>query len=532
MFERLILCATHDKLIAGRWSLGRLRSYEVFINDAQGHAAFAQYLLRNSYIPIYVMVDAQEEDFHLETLPHASGTARKEMLQRKLNQVYRGVTFRAAQFLLRERDKRKDDRFLFVALTNSEFFQPWLESIIAQQAPLAGVYNLSMTSQFLLQKLKLSAGDILLSEQLSSGLRQSYLHQGKLRVSRQVKLPTEDPEQLPFLHLVETDKARLYLLSQRLIARDTALKVVVLTSSSAAERISRDIQQEQGLECQAINLATVARQIGLPPAHVQQLPELMHMHLMARGYRPANLAPVSMIKTHRLEFVRKSLVAAALVIASLGLLFSLLYLGQAIDDAQEIQQLVADTRVQEQRYQEAANNFPPTQMPGLALETAAKVRESIHAQEHTPRRMMQILSAVLEQMPSIELQRLRWVLSTDPEFKDEAQAMGATQASGISNNAELELGFVTGEIRGFSGNYRAALESVHRLAETLKTNPEVQDVSIVQQPVNVSSYSSLQGSTTDERTAQREKAVFKLKLVLKPRQEAEALPLATAEAQP
>lgn len=516
MFERLILCATHDKLIAGRWRLGRLRSYEVFINDAQGHAAFAQYLLQHSYTPLYLMVDAQEEDFHLETLPHAMGAARKEMLQRKLNQVYRGVTFRAAQFLLRERDKRKDDRFLFVALTNSDFLQAWLEEIIAQQAPLAGVYNLSMSSQFLLQKLKLGAADILLSEQLSSGLRQTYLHQGKLRVSRQVKLPTEDPEQLPFLHLVETDKARLYLLSQRLIARDTALKVVVLTSSSAAEGISRDIQQEQGLEGQAINLADVARQIGLPPAHVHQLPELMHMHLMARGHRPANLAPVSMIKTHRLEFVRKSLVVAALGIATLGLLLSLFYLSHAINDAQEIQQLVADTRVQEQRYQEAANNFPQTPMPGTALETAAKVRETIRAHEGTPRRMMEVLSSVLDQMPAIELQRLRWVLSTDPDFKDETQAAVGGQPQAVTNNTELELGFVTGEIRGFSGNYRAALDSVHHLAESLKANPAVQDVSIVQQPVNVSSYSSLEGSTTDERTAQREKAVFKLKLILKP----------------
>lgn len=520
MFERLILCATHDKLIAGRWLLGRLRNYEVFNNDAQGHAGFAQFLLRHSYIPIYLMVDAQEEDFHMETLPHALGKARKEMLQRKLNQVYRGVTFRAAQFLLRERDKRKDDRFLFVALTNSDFLQGWLEAITAQQAPLAGVYNLSMSSQFLLQKLKLGAADILLSEQLSSGLRQTYLHQGKLRVSRQVKLPTEDPSQLPFLHLVETDKARLYLLSQRLIARDTALKVVVLTSSSAADRISRDIQQEQGLDCQAINLADVARQIGLPPAHVHQLPELMHMHLMARGLRPANLAPVSMIKTHRLEFMRKSLVAAALGVASLGLLLSLFYLGRAVEDAQEIHQLVADTRLQEQRYQEAANNFPQTPMPGMALETAVKVRETIHQHENTPRRMMQVLSSVLEQMPAIELQRLRWVLSTDPEFKDEAQPGVARQSPAVASNAvgstELELGFVSGEIRGFNGNYRAALDSVHHLAESLKANAAVQEVSIVQQPVNVSSYSSLQGSTTDERTAQREKAVFKLKLVLKP----------------
>ncbi|MCB5190082.1 hypothetical protein LG198_05010 [Methylobacillus arboreus] len=517
MFDRLILCATNDKLIAGRWQFGRLRNYDVFINDAQGHAGFADFLLRYSFVPIYLMVDAQEEDFHVETLPHTIGRTRHEMLQRKLNHVYRGSTFRAAQFLTRERDKRRDDRFLFVALTNTDFLQPWLEAMVAQQAQLAGVYTLPMVSQRLLKKIKLNAGDILLSEQLSSGLRQSYLHQGRLRISRQVQIPAEAYDKLAYFHLVETDKARLYLLSQRLIARDTALKVVVLTPSDDAEHIARNIQQEQGLECQAINLAQVASHVGLPPDHVRLFPELLHMHMLARGNVPDNLAPEPITRHYKLEFLRKSLVGSALVIALLGLLLTVLYLVQAMGEAQKIEQLVVETRQQEQRYGEVANNFPATPINGMDLQTAAGIHEAIRQHETNPGKMMQVVSSVLNQLPGIQLERLRWVMSPNLALGDtESEGATAAPTQAASGGTLYQIGFVSGEIRGFAGDYRAALEIVQHFSEVLKADASVMEVVILQQPVNVSSYSSLQGSTTDERTAQREKAVFKLKLVLKP----------------
>lgn len=517
MFERLILCATHDRLIAGRWRFGRLRGIEIFANQPQGHLEFTEFLAHHHYIPTYLMVDALEEDFHLEVLPHTSGRSRKELLQRKLNQVYRGNTFKAAQFLSRERDKRRDDRFLFVALSNTESLQPWLDALIGQQVPLAGVYSLPMVSQLLLHKLKFKANDILLSEQLSSGLRQSYLNQGRLRVSRLVQIPPEAYRQISYFHLVETDKARLYLLSQRLIARDTSLRVVVLTPAEDAEQISRNIQQEQGLQCEHIDLARLAKSSGLSLEQVRQLPELVHMQLLARGHRPDNLAPEPLVKTYRMEFLRKGLVLSALIVAILGLLLTLLYLAQSVEDVKQLNELAVETRQQEQRYNEIANNFPATPIQGMDLHVAASVHDAILKQAASPARLMQVLGTVMDQMGNIQLNRLRWVVSQDLGIKDEANA-GAAQPeqSASAGGTAYQIGFMTGEIRGFNGDYRAALETVHRFAEALKADGAVQEATVMQQPVNVSSYSSLQGSTTDERTARNEKAVFKLKLVLKP----------------
>jgi hypothetical protein len=141
-----------------------------------------------------------------------------------------------------------------------------------------------------------------------------------------------------------------------------------------------------------------------------------------------------------------------------------------------------------------------------------------------PARAMQILGDAVAASPEIEINRLNWVLSNDQDPKDADN----TALGGINTEKKLaavtfvpdksflyEVAFLSGEIRRFTGNYRAALESVNRLVERLRANEQVAQVTVLQTPVNVSSYSNLQGSTTDERTAQSTPALFKLRVILK-----------------
>src|ERR1051325_5852099 len=191
MFTKIVLCASNSKLTAGLWRLGKLQSYQVFQNDEQGLRGFRLFLQKNKEISIHLLADAVEEDFRLETFPHTSGNARRELVERKLSQMYRGSVYRAAHYINRQTDKRKDDRFLFVSLNNPQFMQGWLDCIEQRQALLAGVYLLPMISQSIVRRMKLMSPHILLTERLSSGLRQTYLHNGRLRMSRLVPIPAD-----------------------------------------------------------------------------------------------------------------------------------------------------------------------------------------------------------------------------------------------------------------------------------------------------------------------------------------------------
>ena len=523
--KKLICCATNQSLIAGLWHGTKLQTYAVFNNIDEDHTAFSQFLSQYVDINIYLIVDAVEEDYKVESLPHTTGSGRREIIERKLNQFNRNSVYRAAHFINRATDKRKDDNFLFVSLNNDDFLHGWIDAIQANHAPLVGVYMLPMISQVAVRQMKLMAQHILLCERLSSGLRQTYLHNGRLRMSRLVPMQDVKPNQLAYFYLVEIDKTRLYLSSQRLIANETALQLVLPGIDGSIKDIAKNISQEQGLECKIVDMLAYAKNSNIEIDLVKKHPEFLHMQMLANGNVPDNLAPATFSKVHGLNNLCRKINIATACIATIGVLLATFYAWQGKHQKEALQHIVAQTQQQQQQYEAVAKNFPSTPIPGTELKVAADIAQIIKSNNQTPRQLMQVLSSALEASPEIALSRVRWTLSNSKEVKDE-EGNTATNANDTSvqpaaTNTDptklMQIGFINAEIRGFTGDYRAALNSVNMFVTRLRANPAVDLVVILQEPVNVSSLANLQGSTTDENaTTERPPAIFKLKIILKP----------------
>jgi len=521
--KKLILCANNNSLTAGLWHGTKLQNYAVFSNRDQDYTAFSEYLVQQPNTNIYLIVDAVEEDYRLESLPHTSGRARVEIIERKLNQFNRSSIFRAAHFINRSPDKRKDDNFLFVALSNADSLQGWLDAIQANQSPLVGVYLLPMMSQVIVRQMKLMAPHILLCEQLPSGFRQTYLHNGRLRMSRLVPMVDVKPNQLAYFYLVEIEKTRLYLMSQRLINSETPLQMVLPALDNSHHEIAKSISQDQGLECKTVDILAYAKNVRMDSTLVKANPELLHMQLLANGNVPDNLAPAAYSKIHNLNNTRRIVQIATAFIVAIGVLLAGFYLWQGKKQKDQLQSIAAQTAEQQHLYSEVSQDFPAAPIPSNELKVAAELVQVIRKNGQTPAQLMQILSGACETSPEITLNRIRWVRSATDDIKDEASSDSAvanqSQTSVVNANVDptnlLQIGFVNADIKGFSGDYRAALNTVSQFVNKLRQNPAVDQVVILQEPVNVSSLANLQGSTTDENTAERPPAAFKLKIVLK-----------------
>lgn len=521
---KLVLCATAKNLLAGVWHASAFKGSQAFESNEAGYAAFAEFLSQYANAPVYLITDAVEEDYRLENIPHTSGSAKRELIERKLNQFYRSLSYRTAHFIGREQDKRRDDKYLFAALNNAEFMQGWIAVLQSVEAQLVGVYLLPMISQVMVRQLKLMAPHILLCEKLSSGLRQTYLHNGRLRMSRLMPNVPDAAGQLGYFYLVETEKTRLYLISQRLIARETPLNLVLVSTDGSTNLISQAISQEQNLESTDINLSQFVKHLKLPIHLVQQTPELLHMQLLANGNLVDNLAPAVLTQRYQFGKLKQAIKLTTLFIGLLGVALALWEFAQGLVVQSDLEQAQIETMIQQKKYDEEASNFPETVISAADLQLAVELDKKIASYPKSPRRMMQVVSAALENRPEIELNRLHWSLTNDANVKDEdkliilpgAASQQAANASAITiDSASLsELGFITAEIAGFSGDYRAALNSVNLLVANLRADKRVAAVEVLQQPVNVSSFANLQGNTTDELTARKEPAMFKLKLLL------------------
>lgn len=540
--NKIVLCATADNLLAGVWYTGKLQGCQRFVNDESGLAAFAEFLQQYQSTPVYLIVDAVEEDYRLESLPHTSGAAKRELIARKLNQFYRGMYYRTAHFISRDKDKRKDDNYLFAALNNDEFIEGWIAVIQQVDAQLVGVYLLPMLSKLLIKQFKLTAPNILLCEQLSSGLRQTYFDNGRLSMSRLVPNMPDDSSKLAYFYLVETEKTRLYLMSKRFISLETRMNLVLVSADGSTQHISQAISQEQGLDCLDINTSEMAKSLGLPLDLVLQKPELLHMQLLANGNLVDNLAPEKLTKNFKFRQLRQAIKIGTVAVGVLGVFASAWVLVQGLSNQTAYQQAVQDTMVQEYRYQEVAKSYPVTPISATDLQIAVELDRKVSTYPKSPRRMMQVLSAALEQsnqgltqgaiqesLENIQLDRLRWLLSNDGNVKDNDKSIPVTTSSTTNNamanvnlalpadaTALYEVGFVTAEIAGFGGDYRAALNMVNRYVANIKADARVSNVEVLQEPVNVSSFADLQGSTADEQSTQKPPAYFKLKVILKP----------------
>jgi hypothetical protein len=255
------------------------------------------------------------------------------------------------------------------------------------------------------------------------------------------------------------------------------------------------------------------------------MPELLHMHLLASGHTVDNLAPGKLTKQYQFGKIQQGIKIASVVLSFIGLSIAAIIFKQAFDYKTDFNQATQDTQIQQHRYDEVAKNFPVTSISADDLKTAVDLDKSIAGYPKSPRRIMQVVSAALEKSPDVQLNRLRWLLTNDINIKDDDKSIAINVPAATSQQPSPsiatdpsklnELGFVTAEIAGFKGDYRGALNSVNRFVATLRADNKVAAVEVLQEPVNVSSFVDLQGSTTDEQSTQNEPALFKLKVILK-----------------
>ncbi len=535
--NKIILCATAKSLVAGVWHASLLQHSQVFLHDETGLENFANWLANYPEIPIYLIANAVEEDYRLESLPHSTGREKTELIERKLNQYYRGLIFRTAHFIQREKDKRKDDKFLFVALNNDEFLQSWVNIIQQADAPLVGVYLLPMLSQLLCKQSnatqKLSEPHILLCEKLSSGLRQTYLHNGRLRMSRLIPNVPEDPNQLGYFYLVETQKTRLYLMSKRFISRDVTLSLKLTSLNDDMQAIKQSFSQEPGIDCETLHLRAITKQINIHANSIEKIPELLHMQLLANGHPIDNLAPSTLTKSFQLNIVREWIKKMVMAVSIAGLAMCAYFLLNGLEQQSQFESAKQATQMIEQRHQAILNQSPKTQLTAQALKAAVTLHQKIQQLPKSPHRLMRVMSNVMEKNPEIHLERLRWVQTNDFNVSDETDPNnaithgspnGSTMPNPPTNNIVqkvnttqlFEIGFVNAQIMHFNGNYREAMQQVQQFAEALKLAPEVSQVEILQMPINMSSYTDLRGSTANAQQNEFSSAHFKIKIQLNP----------------
>lgn len=508
----IVLYVTRPFLMASLWDRKIYQSHQVYQNEETGYTSFRQWLAGHQKAIVYLVVDTVEEEFQLTLLPHITGAARREMVLRKLTEFHRNCDYKTAYFLNRQTTLRQDDAYILYALSNSGFLQHWMDVLQSENALLARVTSMPMVSRRMVKQSKQVASHLLLCERLSVGLRLSYLQHGRLRISRLVPLPSKESALLTDDYLVEIEKMRLYLLSQKVMASETTLAISLSAFDRASDAIVKMLEQ-RAFQCSIHKRQDQIRSAGLSQSLVQKYPELLHMHCLASGCSFESIAPAEKTRRFYIQQVTQRLVVGMLMLIVMSLFAGVYLLLQAKEmaDAREALQQQTAVLLQNQNL-----TLKPTDgvMTSSELKNVVMMAEKISQSSAMPAALMQVVSAALEDEPSISINRMRWVHSEYSLIKDEDDEYTAKKAAHSNMDNWVQVGFVNAEIKPFTGDYRTAVAIVNRFLEKLAHDVDVTDVVLLHKPVNGESMQVLRGSTSEQAPMPTE-AAFKLAITLK-----------------
>jgi hypothetical protein len=517
MADRIIVCVSAPQVTAALTRGRRIVDCAVFQNDEAGLAAFDEFLAPHAAAPAYLMVDVVEEDYRFETLPHALGADRRDLVQRKLKQHYRNTPYVAAWLIGRDAGKRRDDRYLLSALTNPNLVAPWLQAVSARGMPVAGLFLLPIVSATLLDTLRVKAANVLLVSQQSGGLRLTFFRDGQFRLSRLTRGDAGRSGSRARFITDEISNTRVYLHALRTTRLDEQLTLLVLDHNDTLVETTQAIARDNpSLECVRFGRRELAAGLKIPESVLDLSPDAIYLQLLTLSTPASNLAPPAVTVGFRQLRLRHAIYAAAGALVLAATAWSGINLWRASNAHADKMEAARQSALLQTQYREVTRQFPasPTSAQNLkrAVEIAQQLRESVR----TPDMFMRIVAAALETTPGIVISGLSWKYgSGELEAAGGARRASASAPAGAALAGRRQSGVIDGEIRPFRGDYRTAVTAINAFAAQLARDPAVAEARIVKLPLNVDPALALTGNTLDSRE-QAGTADFRVQVLLKP----------------
>lgn len=500
-----VLFLSAERVVASlRWNKA-LSVVSLFKGDEEGYEAFSRYLDTPPHAPIYIVADLNEEDFRHEKVPHVRGADRKALLDRRLAQFFHSTPYRFAAMQGRESSGRRDDRVLLSALTHDERLEPWIQRILAVKAPLAGISSSPLLSEFLAVRMFQESGPhlLLVSHQRHSGLRQTYLRKGYLKLSRLTPfVQAPDPgltDPLPEVLVEECRRTRQYLERQRHIGYDEILDVHVCAEPEDCGRLAHVDGTSPPLRIHVHDMDALARSFGVEAADSD--PGVFSSFLVQvrrSPWLPNHYAPASMLRYQHIRQLRLGIMFLAFVVLLLSCWASFPLVLSGLNNFSRQQSLRKDVLVLTNTYQGLRRNFP--EVP-VSAEVMRDTVDTVNRLRLLPSPLGTAIhiSRILDQFPEVRVHRFAWetriktageenplirktpgALISETEPPHQAELLAAM----IEGNTQVVI-LIAGNIYPFEGQ-RAAHHSLNRFAAALETIPGIR-ASLIEVPLEIRS---------------------------------------------
>jgi hypothetical protein len=323
------------------------------------------------------------------------------------------------------------------------------------------VYSVPLLAPALAARLGVRGGRAFVVSANSSGLRQCFVEDGRLRFARLERTVDMSPESFAAFVRTETGRLAQYLSTLRVLPREgPPVQVIVVAPPGQRAVFESALVSDTRLSFVTLDLAEATRKAGVKAAPAGTGAEQLYLHLAVKRPPREQFARREDRRSYYVWQLQRGLVAAG----ALGLAACVLYAGATWLDAfgmrGDTAELRAETLQATQQYQRITSAFPVTQTTTDNLRATVNEFRNITQRSAMPREALVYVSRVMDDFPQIELDALQWRL-------DRADGRPAAAAPARGEAAELlELSGRVGAMR--RSDYRAITAEVQRFANALR----------------------------------------------------------------
>ena len=484
------------------WSGGKLDLEARFTPDEQGLADFRAHLRGRRGALVYVLADLAGEDFHEDQIPYLRGSDRQAVVDRRLAQRYRDTRLAAALSLGYASGERRSERLLLASFTNSQQFTVWLDALAESGVRLSGVYSVPLLAPALAARLGVRGGRAFVVTANSTGLRQCYVEEGRLRFARLERTAEMAPEALAAFVRAEMLRLVQYLSTLRALPRDgPPIQVLVVVSAGQRAAFEQALVSDARLVFRTVLIDEAARKVGIKHLPADAAGEELFLHLAVRHPPKEQFARGEDRRSFLLWRLQRAIVAAG----AFGFAACALYAGAQWIDLLGVKDQIAVQRREAQdatrQYERITASFPVTQTTTDNLKATVVEFTRIATQSASPEPALVYLSRVVEKFPQMEIESIQWRIGK-PGGREDAggspaaapKPAAAPQGTAADSALEvLQMIEVSGRVNATRrSDYRAITGQVQQFAEALRSDPAWRIVR-TQLPFDVTSEGTLSG---------------------------------------
>jgi hypothetical protein len=497
MSAKLVLYFTANGHALYRWAGGALALEARFAPDEDGLADFRAHLAGRKGALVYVLADLAGEDFHEDQIPYLRGADRQSVVERRLAQRYRDTRLAAALTLGHASGERRSERLLLASFTNTQQFTAWLDVLAETGARLSGVYSVPLLAPALAARLGVRGGRAFVVTSNSTGLRQCYVEEGRLRFARLERSADMDPEALAAFVRAETLRLVQYLSTLRALPREgPPIQVFVIAPAAQRAVFERALVSDARLAFHTVSMEEAGRKVGIRRLAAGAAGEELFLHLAVRHPPKEQFARLEDRRSFLLWRMQRAIAYAGAV----GFAACALYAGaqwlnlMSVKDGISAQQ--REAREATQKYERITASFPVTQTTTDNLKATVVEFTRIAAQSASPEPALAYLSRVVDRFPLVEVNSVQWRVGKPDDTAAAAKRPAAPQpgAAGAPATVDMmQMLEISGRVNAIKrSDYRAITGEVQRFAEALRTDPAWR-ILRTQLPFDVTSDGTLSG---------------------------------------